>query len=146
MLDVRFMTEDDLASVMLIEEQIYTHPWSRTIFSDCLQTCYECRVYEDASDILAYSVMSAAAGEAHLLNLSVHPRHQGRGLGRFVLRRVIEQAGEKADTLFLEVRASNRIARRLYESEGFNEIGQRFNYYLADKGREDALVFARPLL
>lgn len=73
MLDVRFMTEDDLASVMLIEEQIYTHPWSRTIFSDCLQTGCECRVYEDASDILAYSVMSAAAGEAHLLNLSVHP-------------------------------------------------------------------------
>ncbi|HEC07901.1 MAG TPA: ribosomal-protein-alanine N-acetyltransferase, partial [Thiolapillus brandeum] len=76
------MTEDDLTSVMMIEEQIYTHPWSRTIFSDCLQTGYECRVYEDASDILAYSVMSAAAGEAHLLNLSVHPRHQGRGLGR----------------------------------------------------------------
>ncbi|HEC05452.1 MAG TPA: ribosomal-protein-alanine N-acetyltransferase [Thiolapillus brandeum] len=140
------MTEDDLASVMLIEEQIYTHPWSRTIFSDCLQTGYECCVYENASDILAYSVMSAAAGEAHLLNLSVHPRHQGRGLGRFVLRQVIEQAGEKADTLFLEVRASNRVARRLYESEGFNEIGQRFNYYPADKGREDALVFARPLL
>jgi len=146
LLEARFMTENDLTSVMLIEEQIYTHPWSRTIFSDCLQTGYECRVYEDASVILAYSVMSAAAGEAHLLNLGVHPQHQGKGLGRFVLRQVIEHAGEKADTLFLEVRASNRVARRLYESEGFNEIGQRFNYYPADKGREDALVFARPLL
>ncbi len=146
MLEARFMTENDLTSVMLIEEQIYTHPWSRTIFSDCLQTGYECRVYEDTSVILAYSVMSAAAGEAHLLNLGVHPQHQGKGLGRFVLRQVIEHAGEKADTLFLEVRASNRVARRLYESEGFNEIGQRFNYYPADKGREDALVFARPLL
>ncbi|HID46022.1 MAG TPA: ribosomal-protein-alanine N-acetyltransferase [Chromatiaceae bacterium] len=140
------MTDDDLESVLTIEEQVYTHPWSRTILRDCLRTGYECLVYEASREILAYSVVSVAAGEAHLLNLSVHPQHQGKGLGRLVLRRVIRHAGEKADTLFLEVRVSNQVARQLYESEGFNEIGQRFNYYPAKKGREDALVFARPLL
>ncbi len=146
MLSARLMTEDDLVPVLGIEVQNYSHPWSKTIFSDCLHTGYDCRVYESAHEILAYSVMSAAAGEAHLLNLSVHPQQQGRGLGRFVLRQVIQQAQKRADTLFLEVRLSNHVARQLYESEGFNEIGQRFNYYPADHGREDALVFARPLL
>ncbi|WP_456377138.1 ribosomal protein S18-alanine N-acetyltransferase [Thiolapillus sp.] len=141
------MTEADLKDVMLIEEQIYPHPWSRKIFRDCLRTGYECRVYEAAEDILAYSVMSAAAGEAHLLNLGVHPQQQGKGLGRLVLQQVMQHAREKsADTLFLEVRISNHIARRLYEAEGFNEIGQRFGYYPAENGREDALVFARSLL
>ncbi len=147
MLRTRSMTDSDLTAVMLIEEQIYPHPWSRKIFHDCLRTGYECRVYEASHSVLAYSVMSAAAGEAHLLNLSVHPQQQGKGLGRFVLQRVIRQAREQsADTLFLEVRISNHIACRLYESEGFNEIGQRFGYYPAKNGREDALVFARPLL
>ena len=37
-------------------------------------------------------------------------------------------------------------ARRLYASEGFNEFGQRYNYYPAEQGREDALVFAKSLL
>ncbi len=141
------MADADLPAVMRIEEQVYPHPWSRKIFHDCLRTGYECLVYEVSQEILAYSVMSAAAGEAHLLNLSVHPQQQGNGLGRQVLRRVIQRARERpADTLFLEVRVSNQVARRLYESEGFNEIGQRFGYYPADNGREDALVFALPLL
>ncbi|WP_456417322.1 ribosomal protein S18-alanine N-acetyltransferase [Thiolapillus sp.] len=143
----RPMADADLPAVMRIEEQVYPHPWSRKIFHDCLRTGYECLVYEVSQEILAYSVMSAAAGEAHLLNLSVHPQQQGNGLGRQVLRRVIQRARERpADTLFLEVRVSNQVARRLYESEGFNEIGQRFGYYPADNGREDALVFALPLL
>ncbi|WP_456413371.1 ribosomal protein S18-alanine N-acetyltransferase [Thiolapillus sp.] len=147
MLSDRPMADADLPAVMRIEEQVYPHPWSRKIFHDCLRTGYECLVYEASQEILAYSVMSAAAGEAHLLNLSVHPQQQGNGLGRQVLRRVIQRAREKpADTLFLEVRVSNQVARRLYESEGFNEIGQRFGYYPADNGREDALVFALPLL
>ena len=146
-MQVRMMTDADLTAVMEIEKQNYTHPWSRTIFSDCLCTGYECRVYQAQNQIQAYSVMSAAAGEAHLLNLSVDPQHQGKGMGRWVLRQVIVHARENAaDTLFLEVRASNYIARQLYESEGFNEIGQRFDYYPAEQGREDALVFARPLL
>jgi len=147
LLSDRPMADADLPAVMRIEEQVYPHPWSRKIFHDCLRTGYECLVYEASQEILAYSVMSAAAGEAHLLNLSVHPQQQGNGLGRQVLRRVIQRAREKpADTLFLEVRVSNQVARRLYESEGFNEIGQRFGYYPADNGREDALVFALPLL
>ena len=44
--------------------------------------------------------------------------------------------------LFLEVRPSNPHAIALYESEGFNEIGKRPNYYPAAKGREDGLVMA----
>ncbi|MCG9958445.1 ribosomal-protein-alanine N-acetyltransferase, partial [Pseudomonas aeruginosa] len=47
---------------------------------------------------------------------------------------------------FLEVRASNQAAYRLYERYGFNEIGRRRDYYPAVGGREDALVMACTLL
>ncbi|MNE24719.1 ribosomal-protein-alanine N-acetyltransferase [compost metagenome] len=47
---------------------------------------------------------------------------------------------------FLEVRASNQPAYRLYERFGFNEIGRRRDYYPAVGGREDALVMACTLL
>jgi len=84
----------------------------------------------------------------------VAPIHQGRGLGRRMLRRVLALARQReADTAFLEVRASNKGAIRLYQAEGFDEIGLRKGYYpsadaSADPSRdnrEDAVLMARAL-
>ena len=47
---------------------------------------------------------------------------------------------------FLEVRASNTSAYRLYERYGFNEVGRRRGYYPSAEGREDALVMACTLI
>ncbi len=143
---VRAMREQDLDQVLRIEEASYQHPWSRGIFRDCLRVGYHCRVYIREEEILGYTVHSVAVGEAHLLNLCVSPAHRSRGHGRALLRHVLQEAGEQgARVLFLEVRASNRVAQALYHSEGFNEVGRRFDYYPAGQGREDALVFARTL-
>jgi ribosomal-protein-alanine N-acetyltransferase len=91
-----------------------------------------------------------AAGECHVLNLCLHPVHQGRGIGRRLLRRLLALARRReADTAFLEVRASNCGAIALYHSEGFDEIGRRRGYYPASRHnahrREDAVVMARAL-
>ena len=51
----------------------------------------------------------------------------------------------RVDRVFLEVRPSNVAAIRLYDAEGFNEIGRRPRYYPARNGREDALVMALEL-
>ncbi|RTZ71213.1 MAG: ribosomal-protein-alanine N-acetyltransferase [Gammaproteobacteria bacterium] len=142
-LQARPMREADLDAVLRIEEDAYPYPWSRGIFADCLKVGYQCRVYEKEGEIVGYSVHSTAAGEGHLLNLCVAPQHQSQGHGRRMLRKVMAEMREQgADTLFLEVRLSNKAAQALYESEGFNEVGRRFDYYPAAGGREDALVYA----
>ena len=64
-------------------------------------------------------------------------------MGRKVLHFLLDMAKERgADTLFLEVRDSNKSAIALYLDEGFNQIGVRNDYYPTDKGREDALIMA----
>ena len=147
LLGVRRMTGEDVDAVMANEVAAYTHPWTKNILRDCLRVGYGCYVCEMDGEIVGHAVMSVAVGEAHLLNLCIAPRWQGRGLGRRLLGRVIRMAAERqADTLFLEVRASNVAAQALYESEGFGEIGRRPGYYPDEGGREDALVFARALL
>jgi len=144
---IRPMRPTDLASVMAVETTAYTHPWTEGILRDCLRVGYICRVSEMGDEIAGHAVMSVAIGEAHLLNLCVAPYWQGRGVGRRLLRRMLRIARERdADTMFLEVRASNHGARGLYESEGFGEIGRRRAYYPAPGGREDAVVYARALL
>ncbi len=142
-LHARPMEMADLDEVLAIEKSAYSFPWSRGIFEDCLRGRYHCRVYQERCEILGYSVHSVALDEAHLLNICVRPEYQSMGHGRKMLRNVMEEArAQGAKTLFLEVRLSNKVARALYHSEGFNEVGQRFNYYPAEEGREDALIFA----
>ena len=146
LLRLRAMEVEDLEQVMMIEELSYTHPWAQGIFRDCLRVGYCSWVMEIDEEVIGYGVMSIAADEAHVLNICIQPDFHGRGLGRKILHRLLTLAKDhNVDTVFLEVRASNRVAQMLYESEGFNEIGQRRGYYPADGGREDALVFAKVL-
>lgn len=142
----RPMLESDLTTVIALEQRAYAFPWTLGIMRDCLRVGYSCWVYESAGSILAYAFMSVAAGEAHLLNLCVKQELQARGIGRRFLRHLVTIARRQgADTLFLEVRPSNQAALVLYQSLGFNEVGQRRDYYPSEQGREDALVLAMAL-
>jgi ribosomal-protein-alanine N-acetyltransferase len=137
------MTEADLRAVLEIEEGIYAFPWTPGNFRDSLRAGYSCWVYRDGEELIGYAVFILAAGEAHLLNLSVAARAQSRGHGRSLLSNVVGVAREHgAKVLFLEVRPSNQVGQRLYAGYGFKQVGVRRGYYPAERGREDALVLA----
>jgi [ribosomal protein S18]-alanine N-acetyltransferase len=140
------MREQDLAGVLAIENAIYTHPWTRGNFADSLRAGYECRTLRLGGELLGYFVLMVAAGEAHLLNLSIAARYQRSGHGSYLLREAAGLArGVGARSLFLEVRPSNRAAQGLYTRFGFRKIAVRRGYYPARSGREDALVLTLPL-
>jgi ribosomal-protein-alanine N-acetyltransferase len=140
------MREPDLQEVMAIEKAIYTHPWTRGNFADSLRAGYECRTLRLGPELLGYFVLMVAAGEAHLLNLSIAPAHQRFGHGSALLREAAALAQKLgARSLFLEVRPSNRAAQGLYTRFGFRKIAVRRGYYPAHTGREDALVLTLPL-
>lgn len=144
---LRPMRQADVDVVAAIEQRAYVFAWTSGIFRDCLRAGHQSWVMEAGDAILGYAVLSVAAGEAHLLNICIAPEYQGRGHGRRLLKRMIDLARwHLADRIFLEVRPSNPSAIALYTSEGFNEIGQRPNYYPASNGREDAIVMAMELL
>lgn len=145
---LRRMQESDLPEVMQIELRAYPWPWSVGNFRDCLRSGYSMWVLESDKRIIGYAVLSVQADEAHLLNLCIDPACQSRGLGRRLLRDVRSAAqASGAQRIFLEVRPSNRHAVKLYQDEGFNEIGRRPRYYpAANNGREDGLVMAMELL
>lgn len=137
------MNEADLRSVLEIERGIYAFPWTPGNFQDSLRAGYSCWVYRDGDELIGYAVIMLAAGEAHLLNLSVAARAQSRGHGRTLLNNVAGVARKHgARVLFLEVRPSNEAGQRLYTGYGFKQVGVRRSYYPARHGREDALVLS----
>ena len=140
------MRASDLDEVMAIESAIYSHPWTRGNFLDSLRAGYDCRVWRAEGELVGYFILMAAAGEAHLLNLSIAARHQRSGHGRALLREAAELARRRgAASLFLEVRPSNLAAQALYTRFGFRRVSVRKAYYPSHSGREDALVLALTL-
>lgn len=142
----RRMTGTDLDAVAAIEQAAYPHPWTRGNFSDSLEAGYHCWVVECGGATAGYTVVMIAAGEAHLLNLTVGLPWQRRGVGRELVNFVLKLARDYgAQQMFLEVRPSNAAACALYAAAGFSEISVRRNYYPAGAGREDAIVLHRTL-
>jgi [ribosomal protein S18]-alanine N-acetyltransferase len=144
--ELELMREADLPAVLAIENAIYTHPWTQGNFADSLHAGYDCRTWRIDGALVGYFVLMAAAGEAHLLNLSVAASHQRRGHGEALLREAAGLARLRgAKNMFLEVRPSNRGAQALYTRFGFRKVAVRRNYYPAHSGREDALVLSLAL-
>ncbi|MEZ5533035.1 MAG: ribosomal protein S18-alanine N-acetyltransferase [Steroidobacteraceae bacterium] len=138
---LRPMTEADLPQVVALELESYAFPWSEGIFRDCVRVGYVCRVVEIGFDFVGYGIMSTGAGEAHILNVCIREPMRGRGIGRTLLRQLLDLATDAGMTdAFLEVRPSNVTAIRLYQSFGFVPVGVRRGYYQAVGGREDATV------
>lgn len=137
---------EDVAAVAALELQSYAFPWSEGIFRDCLRARYYCCVAELDHLVIGYAIMSTGAGEAHVLNICVSEVFRCRGIGSSLLEHLLEFAkGLGVVDVFLEVRPSNTVAIRLYQSRGFSQIGIRRGYYQAVGGREDAVVLRRSL-
>lgn len=143
---IRPMRHEDVAAVAALEQSVYEFPWTLGIFRDCLLAGYHSVAVECDGQVMGYSIMSVAAGEAHLLNICVAPELRGRGEGRRLLEYMVEHArAAGAERVYLEVRPSNRRALRLYREAGFEVIGVRRGYYRAQGGSEDAVVLVHRL-
>ena len=82
--------------------------------------------------------------EIHSMNIAVHPSRRGKGLGRYLLNKMIETGvSEGVKAAWLEVRPSNVMARMLYQKRGFREIARRPRYYR--DSNEDAIVMSLSL-
>ncbi len=142
-LQLRRMQEADISEIALIEQSGFPDPWPEKSFQDCLHLGYDCRVLEQNFVIQAYGIMVVETGDAHVLNLCVRSELRRKGLGRIMLKHMLDLArAGGANTMCLEVRSSNLPATQLYESMGFSQIGVRREYYPGSDGGEDAMVMA----
>ena len=139
-LSYRGIRDDDIAAVALIEQDVYVFPWSAGNFRDSLLSGYQCWGCLMDGELIGYAIILLSLDEAHLLKLAVSRNWQSQGVGARFLNFVISESKRMGcEMLYLEVRPSNAIGRRLYDRFGFQQLGLRRHYYPATTGREDAL-------
>ena len=132
---LRDMRREDLPAVLDIERRSFAQPWSRAFFEKELATPFArlVVVVEGAvprPQVIGYTCRWRVTDEVHLLNVAVHPERRGLGHGRALVAGVVGEAeAARARVVYLEVRAGNVIARRLYRQLGFRDLGVRRGYY-----------------
>lgn len=145
-ISIRTMKHEDLVFVSDIERRSYDFPWSHGVFRDCLLAGYQCMILLRDGTVAGYSILSVAAGEAHILNLCIEPSCRSLGYGERLLDDLIARArAASVSDIFLEVRPSNVHALALYRKKGFYKVADRPAYYQAHDGREDASVLVKKL-
>ncbi|MBI3001676.1 MAG: ribosomal protein S18-alanine N-acetyltransferase [Deltaproteobacteria bacterium] len=142
---LRPITSSDLEEVMAIERAAFSFPWSARFFLQELRVPYARSLLAVVDGkTVGYIIYWRLPSETDIHNLAVHPAHRRQGIGRALLRAVIEEARrEGLQRITLEVRKSNEAAQRLYQSLGFVSQGVRKGYY-SDDG-EDAVIMVLEL-
>lgn len=141
MIELRSGTVDDAGDMALLESRASPHPWNARQYRDSLSTGAPCLLMSENGLLCGLILVMLISPEAEILNLAIDPALQGRGLGRQLLTAMLQTLrAVSVERVFLEVRESNRIARRLYRGMGFNENGLRKHYYPTETGREHAIL------
>lgn len=108
-------------------------PWTASAFRDELRAGHRYLAARTADALVGYAGLALVAGpphaEAEIHTIGVDPAYQRLGVGRTLLRGLLDAADAVAATVFLEVRTDNDPARTLYEAHGFTVVGLRKRYY-----------------
>lgn len=145
---IALMTENDLGSVLKIEQASFKNPWTRISFLNELAGQYShnfvlklensCKTYQ----IIAYVCFRLIIDELHLLKIAVTPAQRHQGLAVNFLTECMKILGpQRINSAFLEVRQHNAAAIGLYRKAGFDIEAQIPDYY--SDTREDAILMRK---
>ncbi len=130
----------NIDEMLKIEKQAFASHWSRQTFLD--EFSAENGHYIAATEkgkIIGYTGYRYVLDEAHITTLAVDKRNRKKGIGTFLIQRLIEDAKAAGlKKLYLEVRQSNIPAQKIYKKHGFKVLDRRREYY--QHPVEDALV------
>lgn len=132
----------DVPEILQVEQQVYgATPWNESAFIQEIRRQRD-RLYlvvRQNDQLLGFAGCSfdRLKDEAHITNIAVAPAYQNRGIGRYLIRKLIRKATLlDMNKMSLEVRVSNTAAQRLYKRMGFLVKNVKKGYYLGD--HEDA--------
>lgn len=135
--NIRIMCNDDISAVTEIERDVFTEPWSESMFSEIIiQHHGFVMVFND--ELIGYMIMIVEKEIAYIANFAIKKSFQNQGFGAKLLLFIILKAKQVGcSIIYLDVRDSNENAKKLYTKFGFSEFGRVQNYYSIPQ--EDAI-------
>lgn len=139
--------EDNIEGIYNISKDSFSIPWSlQSIKSELSNPLakYIVSIDTNLNIVIGFIGVWIVADEADITNIAVHKDYRRLGIGRELLKRLIQLCTDlSCNSITLEVRESNNKARNLYTSLGFIIDGIRKNYY--EDNRENAVLMRKIL-
>lgn len=127
---IRELKGTEVPAIARIEEKCFSNPWSKdSIKSSFANKANRFYVAETDGVIVGYMGLSISVDEGYILNVATLPEYRRQGIAKALINHIINMYSEKLKFITLEVRPSNTAALKLYEGFGFEQVGERKNYY-----------------
>lgn len=143
---IRDMTVNDLHTIVMLEKELFTSPWSEKDFIYELETNPLSRnlVLEKEDEIVGYIGFWILGDQSQITTLGIRKSAQGNGYAKLLMNACIKETSQRGyPVITLEVRVSNVVAIALYQSCGFEVAACRKKYY-QDTG-EDAYLMLKKM-
>lgn len=136
-IEIRQATVLDLPEIMKLETASFANDaWPEETFKSELAAKHTHYILAlEENDVVGYAGLSKLPGsdQADIQTIAVREDKRGLGIGKKLMDTLNLQATELgAKEIFLEVRADNTVAQKLYRLFGFKQIGTRKKYYQPD--------------
>lgn len=139
-----------IPAVLEMEQELFgDEAWTAELFWSELANPHSYYIVIPSSDPeeanpLGYAGLAVTGADAYIQTIGVRSAAQRHGIGRSIMNVLLDEAASRrAAVCWLEVRADNTPAQRLYESLGFTNRGVRRGYY--QPSGMDAIVMAAPI-
>lgn len=95
-------------------------------------------VADENDNIVGFGGINYNFDYVEIMNIVVKKSERGKGISNLLMKKMLLMAEEfNVNKVGLEVSSENEIAIKLYEKNGFKEVGRRKNYY---NGQYDAIL------
>lgn len=137
---IRPLSALDLEAAERVSHACFEHDGERPEFEDELDRPYaHCLLAHDPNDVcIGYALGWHLGDVLDVISVGVHPQARKQGVGEALMKALMQRAKDaEAESLCLDVRASNAPAIALYAKLGFTAVGKRRAYY---RDGEDSLT------
>ncbi len=129
--NIRSLRKEDIQAVYLInKENFTTDAWTIEGFERELHLKHSrSYVMEIDGQIVGYAIVWTIYDEANIMTFAIKKEFWGRGLGKYLLSKIIQDIKPAVSRILLDVRVSNIRAINLYKRAGFKVLNVRYKYY-----------------
>ena len=128
---IRWLLKTDMPEVLEIERACFKFPWTEEDFSSCLvEKNYIGLVTEYDDKMVGVMIYEINKTKLRIINFAVDPVQQRRGIGRQMIRHLVEKLSQqRRSEIVLEVHDSNLAAQMFFKKQEFRAVRVLRNYY-----------------
>lgn len=136
------MGAEHITQIAQLEKECFSEPWSENALEEELANENSHFLVAVSDKVMGYIGVQEICGEAYITNVAVFGEYRKSGVGRALLKSACYGAKSRnCEFITLEVRESNEPAIALYESEGFEKVGVRKNFYSSPT--ENGIIYTK---